>query len=106
MSWLETPEQRRRQHLQMVATGHIRDIDRIQERDRKRKINSIFWFLFVVSTVLSFLSFKGNFNNAGFYLLGFSVLMLIILIFRYGLQKKIKLRKKKSEWEKLRHLPN
>ena len=44
MGWLDTPEQRRKQHLQVIATGNIRDIDRIQERNRGRGITAFFWF--------------------------------------------------------------
>lgn len=106
MSWLDTPEKRRRQHLQMIATGNIRDIDRIQERNRRRRINAIFWFLFIVTALFGFIYFKLGFVKISYYLFGFAGLMLVILIIRYGLHKKINLRKNKNGWEKLRILPN
>ena len=90
----------------MIATGNIRDIDKIQERNRRRRINSVFWVLFILSALSGFIYFKMNFVNVSYYLFGFALLMLIILIFRYGLHKKVKLRRTKDDWEKLRSLPN
>ena len=110
MGWLDTSEHNRRQHLQMFATGNIRDIDRIHERNRRRSINAIFWFLFIVSGVLAFFYIR-DYQN-GYWLAGLSLLFLIILIFRYGLHKQIKNIKrnkhkgKRKDWEKLNHLPN
>ncbi len=110
MGWLNTPERNRRQHLQMFATGNIKDIDRIQERNRRRSINGVFWVLFIVSGFLAFLSLK--YSNRGYWLVGLSLLFLIILIFRYGLHRRIKIPKRSKNhkhskgWEKIDRLPN
>lgn len=106
MGWLDTPEQRRRQHLQMIAAGSIKDIDRIQERNRRRRINGFLWFLLIISALLGFFVFSGGFAIISYYFFGFALLMLIILIFRYGLHRKIKLRRNKNSWEKIDRLPN
>jgi len=109
MGWLETPEQRRRQYLQMVATGSIKDVDRIQERDRTRKINYLFWFFFVIFALLGILSLK--YLHKGYWLIGISLLILIILIFRYGWHKELRnakrsrKRKKSNDWERINQLP-
>lgn len=106
MGWIDTPENRRKQHLQMIATGNIRDIDRIHERDRRRGINATLWFLLIISTILGFFIFKAGFVNSSLYCFGFSVLMLIILIFRYGLHRKVKLGRSRSDWTRINELPN
>jgi len=106
MGWLDTPEQRRKQHLQMIATGNIKDIDRIQERDRRRSINAIFWSLFIVGGLLGWLMLKSGFVKQSYYLFGFALLFLIIIIFRYGLHRKVKLGKNKDSWERLREVPD
>jgi hypothetical protein len=106
MSWLSTPEDRRKQHVQVIAGGNIKDLDKIQERDRMRRINGVFWFLFIFSAVIGFCLFKVDFIKYGLYLFGFSILMLIILIVRYGLHKSIILgRHSKSGWERINKLP-
>lgn len=89
MGWLDTPEQKRRQHLQMIATGNIRDIDRIQERNRKRGITGFFWFLLIVGVLFGFLLFKAGFVSQSYYLFGLAVISLIVLIFRYGFHRKV-----------------
>jgi len=110
MGWTDTPEDRRRQHLQMIATGNIRDLDRIHERDRRRKINAIIWFLFILSAVFGVVFW--NYIPIGYWLIGFALLFLIILIFRYGLHRKIKIPKRgrnnrqSKDWEKLKFLPD
>ena len=115
MGWLDTPEQRRRQHLQMFATGNIKDIDKIQERNRRRNITSIFWILFLISGLLGFFYVKTF--KSGYWLMGVSLLFLIILIFRYGLYKKLKKtqksrkrtqkgKRKKGNWKRIEKLPS
>ena len=108
MGWLDVQPDKRRQHLQMIATGNIRDVDRIHERNRRRGINTFLWILFVIGTISGFLIFKADFVKNSFYFFGFSVLILIILIFRYGLHKKIKLKagRSKNNWQRIDRLPN
>ncbi len=111
MGWLDTPENRRRQHLQMIATGNIRDIDRIHERNRRRGINFGLWALFILSVVMGWLLFNIKQIQASLYLFGFSIIMLIIIIFRFGWNRKIgkiskKFSKRKSDWEKLNRAPD
>lgn len=108
MGWLDTPEGRRRQHVQVIAGGNINDLDRIHERDRNRKINAIFWVLFVSCALLGFVTFNSIiFGNLSYYFIGLSILFLIILLVRYGLHKKIKRKEhKKNDWERIRQVPN
>ena len=108
MSWLNTPEDRRRQHLQMVATGNIKDIDRIQERDRRRRINAVFWFLFIISLLIGFSFYSIRSTKFAMYFFAFAILMLIILIFRYGWNKHLKLPRKSrnNDWQRIRGVPS
>lgn len=106
MGWLDVPEERRRQHIQVIAGGNIRDLDRIHERERRRNINFFFWLLFILSGLGGFLTFKAGFVKNSFYFFGFAILMLIILIFRYGLHRSIILKKSQGNWEKIRELPS
>lgn len=110
MGWLDTPEERRRQHVQVIAGGNIRDLDRIHERDRTRKINAIFWFLFVVGTLLGLLLLKAGLTKQSFYLFGIALLFLVVLLFRYGLHKKVRLPNRvksgKNSWERIKYLPD
>ena len=107
MGWLDTPEERRRQHLQMIATGNINDIDRIQERNRRRSINAIFWFFFIGGGLLGWLMFKAGLIEQSYYLFGFALLFMIVLIFRYGIHKKVRVRSRnKDGWEKIDRLPD
>ena len=106
MGWLDTPEERRRQHVQVIAGGNIKDMDRIHERDRRRNITGLFWFLFIISAILGFLIFKTGFVKNSFYFFGFSILMLVVLIFRYGLHKSIKSKGHGSSWQRIRELPD
>jgi len=110
MGWLDIPEERRRQHVQVIAGGNIRDLDRIHERDRSRNINAVFWFLFIISAILGLLFFKAGLVKLSFYFFGFALLFLVILIFRYGLHRKIRLpnrsRSKQNDWERIKYVPN
>ena len=90
MGWLDTPEDRRRQNVHVVAGGNIRDLDRIHERDRRRTINGLFWFFFIMSGLFGFILYKIGFVKQSVYLFSFALLFLIILIFRYGLHRKLK----------------
>ena len=106
MAWLDTPEQRRRQHLQMIATGNIRDIDRIQERNRRRKINFILSLFFIITALIGFFAFSSNLLKVSYYFFSFALIILIVLIFRYGLHRKIKLTRNRTDWERINHLPD
>jgi len=112
MGWLDTPEDRRRQHVQVIAGGNIRDLDRIHERNRRRSINAIFWFLFIVSGLLGWLMFQTGLIKQSFYLFGFALLFLVIIIFRYGWNRKLRLPRRQGrssrhgDWEKLREVPS
>ena len=64
MGWLDTPKGNKKQALQMFAHGNIKDVDRIHERERTRKINSLIWLLFVIGAVMGFFSFNAGFLEA------------------------------------------
>lgn len=108
MGWLDTPEDRRRQHVQVIAGGNIKDLDRIHERDRRRRINTILWTLFIISGLWGFFSFKTGFIDTSYYLFGFALIMLIALLVRYGFHKRIKIGRDRAQgdWESLRAVPN
>lgn len=106
MGWLNTPEERRKQHVQVIAGGNIKDLDRIHERDRRRKINFIFWVLLIVCGLIGWLSFKAGFVRQSYYFLGLTLLFLIVLVFRYGLHRKVISSKRHSGWERLREAPD
>ena len=38
MGWTDTHLNKRRQHIQVIAKGTIRDIDRIQRRDARKRL--------------------------------------------------------------------
>lgn len=106
MGWLDTPEKNRRQGVHVIAGGNIKDLDRIHERDRRRTINAVFWVLFIVSGLLGWFIFKAGFISQSYYLFGFALLFLVILIFRYGIHRKINLGRHQDGWERLRVAPD
>jgi len=62
--------------------------------------------LFIVSIILGWFIFKAGFTSQSYYLFGFALLFLIILIFRYGLHRKVDLGRKSNGWERLREVPS
>lgn len=108
MNWLNAPDGNKKQHLQMFATGNIKDIDRIHERNRRRKINGLFWFLFIISLIIAWSFYSVRDTKTALYFFAFAVLMLVILVFRYGWNRHLKLPKRsgKGDWERIDNLPN
>lgn len=105
MGWLDTPEERRRQHIQMIAKGNIKDLDRIHERDRARSINLVFWFLLIIGALFCWNRFNVGAIQDGFYSLVFSFFILVILIVRYGLHKNINIGRNSNGWQRINELP-
>ncbi len=82
MGWLDVRDDRKRQHLQMIATGNIRDIDRIQQRERRRR-----WFIFIdivaiLSAIIGYLSYQASFYITSCWFFGITLIIILYLIFR------------------------
>jgi len=97
MGWLDTKESRRNQHLQMIATGNIRDIDRIQQRERKRR-----WFIFLdvvlVACIIIGIIFTYYDNNykTGIIFLVIGLVIFLYLVLRKSLRKKRNFQKRRN----------
>ncbi|MEK6825220.1 MAG: hypothetical protein AABY00_00360 [Nanoarchaeota archaeon] len=82
MGWLDVKEGKGGQHLQMIATGNISEIDRIQQRERRRK-----WFIFldvvaILSLIVSYLLYKAKFYSEAYWSFGVAIVIFIYLIFK------------------------
>jgi len=82
MGWLDTPEERRRQHIQMIAKGDIKDLDRIHERDRRRRIRTVFWIIAVISALVGiyFMNIQDYVKMSVAFLL--TILIVVSIVFR------------------------
>jgi len=93
-------------HMQMHGKANFHDVIKYRELLRNRRINAIFWVLFVISLLFGWLLFNVGFKGASYYILGLGIFCLFVLIIRYGLHKNIKLKHNKKNWERLREVPN
>jgi len=81
MGWLDVDSKKKEQHTQVIATGNIKDVDRIQQRERKRR-----WFIFldiilVVCTLIGigFIYTKDYLTGVIFIIIGLIILGYLIL---------------------------
>ena len=107
MGWLDTREGRRKQHLQMIATGNIRDIDRMHERDRKRR-----WFIFLdialvicILIGIAFIYYNQDYIT-GIVFIVVGLLILLYLIFRKKRRHQNFQRRNQRHYHKPRHYRN
>ncbi len=94
MGWLDTPQQQKGQHVQIIAGGNIKDVDRIHERDTRRGITGIFWILFILSSIFTFSYLYLNEINRNYLVVLVPLFFLLVLMFRYGFFKKKPSRRK------------
>ena len=83
MGLFDTPANRKRQHLQLIATGNIRDIDRIQQRDRKRHLFIVLNIILAISIFMGigFIAYNGDYTT-GIILIAIGLFIIVYLIFK------------------------
>ena len=83
MGWLDTPQNKRKQHLQMIAMGNIKDVDRIQRRERRRKIFIFLDFILAISIILGiFIIYSFKDYTTGFIFIAIGIIISVYFIYR------------------------
>lgn len=93
-------------HMQMIGKADFKDVIAYREVLRRRRINICLWILLLFSILFGYFIFSIGMVSASYYLFVFALLILIVLIFRYGLPQKIRLKRNIKEWESLREVPS
>lgn len=103
MGLFNTPENRRRQHIQINATGNIKDIDRIEQRERRRRIFIFFDVLAVFLIIIGILSIYYKAYFFGIVLTVIGIGIIIYFIFRKTNKKNDVHKKQHKHHHKHRH---